>query len=218
MAETATTEETLQQLEGDQWVFLIDPAWQAENKDAAEAPARPPMEAVVGGWFVEQDGTTGRFHANPAYEPSRPDSPTDPVDATLQLVVRGEAEPDMLLSAMREGTFGIAVGEDNTPLVAPSPDDVPSVLVATSPAHSRRLSEVPAWAEVSLRQLADLLPEEGVDVLLNPGAPSSMRLIAGALKEAATEPQPNHQPQPQMQTQMQMQPQPQTQNEEHAQG
>ncbi|MFD8497741.1 type VII secretion system-associated protein [Amycolatopsis sp. NPDC059657] len=206
MADTATTEEETEvRFEGDQWVFLIDPAWQAEQAekpensdnaeqtDSEEAPERPPLEAVVGGWFVEQDGETSKFHANPAYEPSKPDSPTDPVDATLQLVVRGEAEPDQLLSTMVEGTFGVAVDDDNTPVVVLSPDEVPSVLVATAPAHSRRISEVEAlegvaaWAEVTLGQLVGLLPEEGVDVLLNPGAPSSMRLIAAVLKEAVAD-------------------------------
>ncbi|WP_394617303.1 type VII secretion system-associated protein [Lentzea sp. JNUCC 0626] len=197
MAETATTEDTEVRFEGDQWVFLIDPAWQAEQAEVAAAegsePARPPLEAVVGGWFVEQAGETSRFHANPSYEPSKPDSPTDPVDATLQLVVRGEAEAEQLLSTMVEGAFGLAVDSENTPVVVLSPDEVPSVLVATAPVHSRRISEnealegVAAWAEVTLEQLVGLLPEEGVDVLLNAGAPSSMRLIVAALRDAVTE-------------------------------
>lgn len=197
MADTATTEETEVRFEGDQWVFLIDPAWQAQQAEEPVAegaePPRPPLEAVVGGWFVEQDGETSRFHANPAYEPSTPDSPTDPVDATLQLVVRGEAEAEQLLSTMVEAAFGLAVDSENTPVVVLSPDEVPSVLVATAPLHSRRISEnealedVAAWAEVTLEQLVGLLPEEGVDVLLNAGAPSSMRLIAAALRDAVTD-------------------------------
>lgn len=192
MAESSTIERTEARFEGDQWVFLIDPAWQAAN-NAESGLAKPPLEAVVGGWFVEQDGTTGRFHANSDYEPSREDSPTDPVDATLQLVVRGEAEPHQLLSTMREGAFGVAVTAENTPVVVLSPDEVPSVLVATAPAHSRRISEVEGltdvagWAEVTLEQLVGLLPDEGVDVLLNPGAPSSMRLVAAALRETVAE-------------------------------
>jgi hypothetical protein len=165
---------------GDQWVFLIDPAWQAENEED-----RPPLEAVVGGWFVEADGSTGRFHGNPNYEPSSPDAPTDPVDATLRLVLRGEADADQLLSAMRESAFGIAINEENTPVVAPAPDDVPSVLVTTAPAHRRRVTDVAGWAELSLAELVELLPEQGIDVLLNPGAPESMRLITGVLREAA---------------------------------
>jgi hypothetical protein len=197
MADTATTEETPVRLDGDQWVFLIDPVWQAENSAKAEGgagePPRPPLEAVVGGWFVAEDGETGRFHANPDYEPSSPDSPTDPVDATLHLVVRGDGDADQLLSTMRESAFGIAVNAENTPVVVLSPDEVPCVLVATAPAHSRRISEVEglpevaAWAEVSLEQLVGLLPEEGVDVLLNPGAPASMRLLAAVLRETVAD-------------------------------
>jgi hypothetical protein len=67
------------------------------------------------------------------------------------------------------------------------------VLVATAPAHSRRImlaEEVPgigAWVEIELAQLVDVLPEQGVDVLLNPGAPSSMRLVAAALREVVAD-------------------------------
>ena len=79
MAETATVEDNPVSLEGDQWVFLIDPASQAQAADQAVDPQKPPLEAVLGGWFVEESGATSRFHANPAYEPSTPDSPTDPM-------------------------------------------------------------------------------------------------------------------------------------------
>src|SRR3954463_5371506 len=90
MAETATTEETPVRLEGDQWVFLIDPSWQAEAAEKGEGgadPEKPPLEAGLGGWFFAESGVPSRFHANPAYEPTTPDSPTDPVDAVLRLVV-----------------------------------------------------------------------------------------------------------------------------------
>ncbi|WP_112266604.1 type VII secretion system-associated protein [Lentzea terrae] len=189
MAESAT-DETPVRLEGDQWVFLIDPSWQAENGEA-----KPPLEAVLGGWFVAEDGATSRFHANPDYEARTPDSPTDPVDAVLRLVIRGESEPDQLLDVMAESVFGLAVNAENTPVVVMSPDDVPCVIAATAPAHSRRIAEneglqdVEAWAEVDLKQLVGVLPEEGVDVLLNPGASSSMRLIAATLREVAAKQQ-----------------------------
>lgn len=48
MAESAT-DETPVRLEGDQWVFLIDPSWQAANGEE-----KPPLEAVLGGWFVAE--------------------------------------------------------------------------------------------------------------------------------------------------------------------
>ncbi|MEV6233736.1 type VII secretion system-associated protein [Saccharopolyspora shandongensis] len=163
----------------DRWVFLIDPAWQEQGGD----PQRPPREAVVGGWHVEADGTTGRFHANPDYVPSTPNSPTDPVDATLRLVNKGEADADALLATLREAAFGIAVDEDQNPVIAPAPDGVASMLVTTSPAHRKRV-QVEGWREATAAELADALPEEGVDVLINPGSPASMRLLASALRRA----------------------------------
>lgn len=42
---------------------------------------------------------------------------------------------------------------------------------------------VPGWREVTLVELAETLPPEGVDVLLNPGAPASMRLAAAAVRD-----------------------------------
>ncbi|MQY24956.1 type VII secretion system-associated protein [Nocardia aurantia] len=161
-----------------EWVFLIDPAWQP-----AEEGDRPPAEAVVGGWFVDAAGEVGRFHANPDYEPSTETSPTDPVDATLQLVTQGKAGSDELMSTLREAVVGVAVDEDDNPVVDASPDGVPCVLVTTAPAHRDRI-EVQRWAEVHAVELAAALPDEGIDVLLNPGAPASMRLIASAVKEA----------------------------------
>jgi hypothetical protein len=165
----------------EQWVFLIDPAWQAVGEED-----EPPAEAVVGGWFVEADGTSGYFQPNPDYEPSSPDLPSDPVDAVLQLVVRGEADGDELLEATKEIIFGVAVDEEGVAVVAPAPDDVPSVLATTAPRHRERV-DAPGWVEVTVEELADALPGEGVDVLLNPGAPASMRIIADVLKEFVAE-------------------------------
>jgi hypothetical protein len=167
--------------EDDQWVFLIDPAWQAENEDE-----EPPPEAVVGGWFVDADGTTGYFRPNPDYEPSDPDLPTDPVDAVLQLVVRGEADGDELLEATKDVIFGVAVDDEGVAVVSPAPDEVPSVLATTAPRHRDRV-QAPGWVEVTVEELAAALPDEGVDVLLNPGAPASMRIIADVLKEFVDE-------------------------------
>ncbi|MFD9733138.1 type VII secretion system-associated protein [Umezawaea sp. NPDC059074] len=156
---------------GDQWAFLVDPGWQAENPDDGV-----PLAAIVGGWLASADGTLSRFHPNPDYEPSTPGSPTDPVDATLQLVVRGESTSEMLFAVIKESTFAVALDDDDTPVVAPSPDDVPSLLVTTAPLHQGRV-RTDKWRDVSAVELADLLVQQRVDLLLNPGAPSSMRLI-----------------------------------------
>lgn len=177
----------------DQWVFLVDPAWQPSPQDAdasGEAVAQtegevqgPPLEAVVGGWLVAADGATGRFHANPGYQPSRPGSPTDPVDATLQLLVRGEVDSDALFAVIRESVFEVALDEEQRPIVAPSPDDVPSLLVATAPAQRPRVHTDNWRADVTAAELSELLRELGVDVLINPGSPASIRLIGDVFAE-----------------------------------
>jgi len=176
----------------DQWVFLIDPAWQAQaaEKAAAEPAEReiegPPLEAVVGGWLVTADGTTGRFRANPDYQPSRPGSPTDPVDATLQLLVRGEVDSDALFAVIRESVFDVALDADGKPIIAPAPDDVPSLLVSTAPAQRFRVHADDWRVEVTAAELSDLLQEHKVDVLFNPGGPASIRLIGDVFTEYVT--------------------------------
>ncbi|MEU6128910.1 type VII secretion system-associated protein [Saccharopolyspora sp. NPDC047091] len=167
-----------------QWVLLVDPAWQPESDDE---PAPP--EAVVGAWVLADGGSVGPFQPNPGYLPSREDSPTDPVDAAVQLVVRGEQPERAAIETMRDAMFGIALDGRGAAIVAPAPDGVPSVLVATSPVHARPL-DVPSWQEISAADLAASLPAEGVDVLLNPGAPASMRVVAAALKDVLAEPAP----------------------------
>jgi hypothetical protein len=178
----------------DQWVFLIDPAWQARvAEDAAEPgdPAEPevegpPLEAVVGGWLVTGDGTTGRFRANPDYQPSHPGSPTDPVDATLQLLMRGEIDSDALFAVIQESVFDVALDGAGKPIVAPAPDDVPSLLVSTAPAQRFRVRADDWRVDVTAAELSDLLQEYKVDVLFNPGAPASIRLIGDVFTEYVT--------------------------------
>jgi hypothetical protein len=163
--------------DGEGWTFLIDPAWDTERDGT------PPAAAVVGGWLVDADGNTGAFHPNPDYRPSYPDSPTDPVDATLQLVNRGQADPDALLATMVAAVLGIAMDEQGNPLVAAAPDGVPSVLVTTAPGHRARVAAA-GWQEVRADELAEVLPDNGIDLLVNPGAPASMRIVAASLKQA----------------------------------
>jgi hypothetical protein len=162
----------------DHWIFMLDPAYQAQSRDE-----QPPVGAVVGGWYVDDEGVTGLFRPNPDYEPSEPGLPTDPVDAAVQLVVRGDADGEELINTLQQVLYGVALDEEGNPVVAPAPDDVPSVLVTTAPAHRSRVN-VESWAEVTMRELAEALPDEGVDVLLNPGAPASMRLLASIVKES----------------------------------
>ncbi|TDD55073.1 type VII secretion system-associated protein [Saccharopolyspora elongata] len=177
-APAGPSEETPAGPDQEAWALVIDPAWQPESDED-----EPPNEAVLGSWQIGADGTVSAFQANPDYVPSREDSATDPVDAVLQLVARGDYSGEALLEAMRDALLLIALDDESNAVVTLSPDEVPSVLVATSPVHARRV-DVPTWHEITAQALADSLPDEGVDVLLNPGAPMSMRVLASSLKHA----------------------------------
>lgn len=160
-------------------LLLIDRAW-----DPTEEQPDPPVEVLLGAWLVDADGRTGRFQPNPVYRPLSPDSPLDPVDAVLRNVAETGDGAEDLPSVLRTATLGIAVDERGVALVRPAPDGVPAVLVATAHGH-RRVADVPYWADITVRQLARALPDQGVDVLLNPAAPASMRLLASAIRALA---------------------------------
>ena len=162
----------------DQLLVMLDPEWQPVDDGDV-----PPDESVLGGWRVDADGAMHRFEPNPGYRPMSSESPTDPADAALRLVVQGDADGERLLAVLDDVLFAIAVNDNGSAVIVPSPDNVPSVLVATAP--RRRIGvDVPGWLEnMTLRELAQVLPGNGVDVLLNPGAPYSMRLLTAAIKE-----------------------------------
>ncbi|GAA4545074.1 type VII secretion system-associated protein [Amycolatopsis samaneae] len=161
----------------DQWVLMVDTAWRP-----TEEQPEPPDGAVVGAWYIGQNGTTGHFRPNPGYEPSEPGLPTDPVDANLQLVARGEAEMSDLLAVLPEIYFGLAVDETGLAVIEPAPDGVPSLLATTAPAHRPRVA-AHGWVDVTVKELAD----SGADVLFNPGAPASMRVPGTSLKALVNE-------------------------------
>ncbi|MFD4644473.1 type VII secretion system-associated protein [Lentzea sp. NPDC058436] len=180
--------------EASHWLFLVDPAWKPPAvEQGAEAPM-PPRESVVGGWLVGPDGETGRFHSNPDYVPASPDSPTDPVDATLQLVAEGSAPVDDVLSLLRDNSYGVAVDEEGVVICVPAPDDVMSMLVTTAPARRADVERVAHWREVTAGELADLVTRHQVDLLINPAGPATIRLIGEVFVEhvtrAAARPEP----------------------------
>ncbi|MDT8910759.1 type VII secretion system-associated protein [Amycolatopsis sp. PS_44_ISF1] len=149
--------------------------------------ATPPLTAVVGGWLARADGSVGRFEANPAYEPTGPGSPTDPLDAALRLAARAEADFDQVAAVLRESAFSVALDVDQEPLVAQSPDNVPCLLVVTAPAHRNRVRAA-GWQPASAEDLLPLLSaHEGTDLLLNPGAPGCTRLLADTVRAAVVE-------------------------------
>ncbi|ALG10352.1 type VII secretion system-associated protein [Kibdelosporangium phytohabitans] len=161
-------------------LLLIDPAWAPD-----EGSDETPVESMIGAWLVNPDGTCGWFQPNPVYRPANPNSPLDPVDAVLGMIAREETGAAGLLPAvLADMTFGVALDEEGTAIVQLAPDGMPSVLVTTSYGHRDRV-EAAGWRNTTLAELAAALPSQGVDVLLNPGASTSMRLLADAVREAA---------------------------------
>lgn len=157
------------------WFLLMDPAWQPSEEDEP-----PPAEAVVGLWPVE-DGAVGKFRPNPAYVPAGENSPSDPLDVALRLMLAGQAESWRLQLMLRDSLYDVALNADGRPLVTKSPDDVPSVVVTTGEPHRRKV-RAPDWQRVDLTELVELLAD-GVDALFNPGGPAPVRLTGDFLRE-----------------------------------
>ncbi|MFC4020554.1 type VII secretion system-associated protein [Micromonospora sp. GCM10011542] len=165
------------------WMLLLDSEWDGSGDEGPDAADVPPVETIVGGWLVDEDGTVGPFEANPLYRPRNADSPTSPVDAAVKLVATGRADTDLILLALRDSVVEVALDETGDMLVASAPDGVACVVVVTGAADQARL-DVPGWRQVDLYELLRLLPT-GLDVLLNPAGPRAMRLLASALRGAA---------------------------------
>ncbi|WP_344420593.1 type VII secretion system-associated protein [Amycolatopsis minnesotensis] len=157
--------------------LLLDPAWRPASEDAA-----PPARAVVGYWPVQDDGGIGKFCANPAYRPGDRNSPSDPLDAALRLLLRGQASSAQIQLMMRDTLVDIAVQVGGRPLVVSSPDGRESVVVATGEPHRARIG-APGWRRAAtLEDLVELLDGD-VDVLFNRGGPASVRLTGDFVRE-----------------------------------
>ncbi|UOZ06913.1 type VII secretion system-associated protein [Amycolatopsis sp. WQ 127309] len=160
------------------WLLLLDPSWEPSAEDE-----EPPLEAVVGLWPVEDDGQVGKFRGNPDYVPSDENSPSDPLDAVLRLMVRGEAGTEQL-QAMLSGTLlDVAMNGDGRPLVTKSPDNLLCAVVTTGEPHRARLMS-PEWHRTDLAGLVELIGTD-LDVLFNPGGPASVRLTGDFLRLTA---------------------------------
>ncbi|MER5387741.1 type VII secretion system-associated protein [Saccharopolyspora sp. NPDC002686] len=157
-------------------MLLTDQNWEPESPDDTV-----PTELVLGGWPSYPDGSWGLFRANPAYQPTTPDSPTDPVDAVLRAISRHGYGADQLLSVLEGSALEIALDDQGVAILDRAPDGVPSVLVVTSAVHRAR-STAADWRGTDIREIVNALPASGVDVLLNPNSQASMRIGADALR------------------------------------
>ncbi|OLR92187.1 type VII secretion system-associated protein [Actinokineospora bangkokensis] len=162
----------------DGWFLMMGPAWRGAPGDGP-----PPTECVVGGWPLTDSGEPGLFHANPGYVPPDPDSPTDPVDAVLRLMVAGQAEPDRLYWALRGAVFHLAVDDAGEAIVMRVPGAGEFVMIATAAVHRGRVL-AQGWRDVDLGTLVAVVGE-GTDVLINPGGCAAARVVNAFVRAAA---------------------------------
>lgn len=168
----------------DQIAYLIDPGWRPTPGQPDPGPAQ-----VVGAWILRADGGIEGFQSNPDYVPSDPGSPTDPVDAVLQILaldredgLRPEDETmELLDTVLVEARLGVALDENGVAVVraAPGGGVVP---VVTAAAHRDRVTGVASWRETTAAELAAALPAEGVDIVVNPDSPAPALIPAARLR------------------------------------
>ncbi|AGM08014.1 hypothetical protein AORI_5431 [Amycolatopsis keratiniphila] len=165
---------------GARLLLLLDPEF-----TLSEEQDHLPPQVILGAWVVDEEGEPSRFHPNPEYRPSTPGSPLDPVDAVLRALADGQDVADQFSVVLRDTVLGIATDDEGVAVIKPAPDGVPSVQVTTSYGHRERVGTGVRWLDVTVEELAAALPRQGVDVLLNPGSPASMRVLADAIRAAA---------------------------------
>ncbi|MDT5032342.1 MAG: hypothetical protein QOC94_2513 [Actinoplanes sp.] len=158
------------------YFLLTDPEWE-ESEDAGQ----PPREAVIGRWPVDEHGVVGLFRSNPDYRPRYGSSPSDPIDVLLRLAMQGDVPMEQLQLILRDSMFDLALNGDGRPLIVRSPDGVPCAVVTTSGPHRERVQS-PDWTRIAVAELAQRL-SDGVDVLINPNGPSTVRLAGSFVQE-----------------------------------
>lgn len=161
---------------GDGGFLLIDPGRQPGGDGAV-----PDGSAVVGTWPVGPDGELGAFRANPDYRPRDEDGTTDALDALFRMAVAGAAVAEHIQLVLRDAVLYVALDDEDRPVVVPSPDDLPCLVVATSERY-REQTDAAGWAEADLMELVTLLPDE-IDVLFNPFGPVSFRLAGDFIRD-----------------------------------
>ncbi|WP_308816783.1 type VII secretion system-associated protein [Pseudonocardia alni] len=168
----------------DRIAYLVDPAWRPTPEQSHPDPAR-----IVGAWILRADGCVEGFQTNPDYVPADPGSPTDPVDAVLQILALDRADGlrpedetlELLDTVLLEARLGVALDETGVAVVRPAPGGG-VVPVVTAAAHRDRVTGVASWRETTAAELAAALPAEGVDVVVNPDSPAPALIPAATLR------------------------------------
>lgn len=106
---------------------------------------------------------------------------TDHLDLLFRMVMADAATAEQLQAVLHDATLFVALDAGERPVIAPAPDDVPCVVVATSEAH-RQHATAASWQPADLMELITLLPDE-IDVLFNPAGPVPFRLVGDFVRD-----------------------------------
>lgn len=159
------------------WFVMVDPTWETGENESL------PVEMMVGGWMLNEDGSAGPFQPNPHYKPSSEDVPSDPIDAILRRIAGGDRElGDDLVSTVRNSVVEVGCNDEDQLLIGTSPDGADCVVIATAELQKANI-DVERWIPVHGGSLTQIVPE-GTDILLNPSGFAPFRLVTAALQRA----------------------------------
>lgn len=166
------------------WLVLTAPGWKPE-----EATQQPPLEAIVGGWQIGDDGRSGPFEPNLSYLPADESMPSDPLDAILRQAA-DDATPSAdrrrlireFIATLRRSIVDIGCDAAGRPVIGTA-EGVPCVLIATAAVHRQGI-DADRWRPVAGDNLAEAVPA-GVDILLNPDSYAPCHLTVDALRRTA---------------------------------
>ena len=163
------------------WLYVVDPSFDPDG-------AVPP-EGIVGAYPVDEAGRLGEeFAKNPRYRPTpqalRLPQPTDELDALAQRVATGWAPQSDFVGELARSTLWLMAGPALAVFVVDEGGGRRSVWVFTHRSHAERRVPGQELLQLSPAEIAEAIPR-GVDLVVNPGAPASVRIPFSAFESLA---------------------------------
>ena len=159
------------------WIYFVDSGYDPEGD--------VPPYAVIGAWPVDEHGQLGAFTGNPEYRPTPAvldmDSPTDSVDAALQLAATGHGPDSDVVSALAEAAVYLPADPDGDPIAYRDDDGAEFVTIFSDP--SKAPSAVGELIRLDIPTLLSVLPENA-SVAVNPGSQVAASFTADDLRTA----------------------------------
>ena len=160
------------------WVYAVDPMFD----DGRQVPGH----AVIGAWKVDDRGQVGQeFTPNPNYRPSPLGAgfrePRSQLEADLQLAATGYRAMGEVLGELLDATLHTYARPDGAIFVADDGGD--RLLQVFTDEDAVKATGWPDVQALTGLQAVEQLPE-GVDLLVNPGVPPTLRLPRAELLAA----------------------------------